>query len=107
MTSRNWPSCCWLSLATSSPVTAVNPSGATAAAARASSSCDTPSAAVSRTRVNASWPSRKMSWASAVSSSTSEAPAVPPPLKSAVPTRVNVRRGLPLGTNMVTVSPTS
>ena len=44
MTSRNWPIWSWVSLTTSSPVTAVKPSGATAAAAAASSAWETPSA---------------------------------------------------------------
>ena len=107
MTSRNWPSCSWVSSTTSSPVTAVKPSGTTAPAASASSAWETPSAAVRATLVKASAPSRKISCASAVSSSTRVAPAVPPPLKSAVPTRVNVRRGSSVGTIIVTVSPTS
>ena len=109
MTSRNWPIWSWVSSTTLSPVTAVKPSGATAAAASASSVWETPSAAVSATLVNASSPPRKISCASAVSSSTSVAPAVPPPLKSAVPTRVNVRRGSwpSVGTIIVTVSPIS
>ena len=93
MTSRNWPIWSWVSLTTLSPVTAVKPSGATAAAAAASSFCETPSAPVRETLVKASSPPRKISCASAVSSRTRVAPAVPPPLKSAVPTRVNVRRG--------------
>ena len=108
MTSRNWPIWSWVSFTTSSPVTPAKPSGATASAAAASSACETPSAAVSATLVKASWPSRKISCASAVSSSTRVAPAVPPPLKSAVPTSVKVRRVSPrVGTIIVTSSPTA
>ena len=71
----------------------------------------TPGAAVSATLVKTSLPPRKTSWAPSVEKISSVAPAVPPPLNSAVPAIVKRLAApsieSPLGAITVTSSPTS